>query len=75
MATNSLVTSRALNFTVENGFRVYRRTSLLMYVEREIRSSTHQSDRCRIDSLAVHLFEKLLLRSLNLLQNFGVLQV
>jgi hypothetical protein len=30
-----------------------------MYVEREIRSSTHQSDRCRVHSLAVHLFEKL----------------
>jgi hypothetical protein len=59
MATDSLVTSRALNFTVENGFRVYIRTSLLMYVEREIRSSTHQSDRCRVDSLVVHLLEKL----------------
>jgi hypothetical protein len=59
MATDSLVTSRALNFMVENGFRVYIRTSLLMYVEREIRSSTDQSDRGRIDSLAVHLFEKL----------------
>lgn len=59
MATESLVTSRALNFTVENGFRVYIRISLLMYVEREIRSSTHQNDRCRVDSLVVHLLEKL----------------
>jgi hypothetical protein len=59
MATDSLVTSRALNSTLENGFRVYIRTFLLVYVEREIRSSTHQSDRCRINSLLVHLFEKL----------------
>ncbi|CAK9199833.1 unnamed protein product [Sphagnum troendelagicum] len=30
---DSLVTSRALNFTVENGFRVYIRTSLLMNLD------------------------------------------